>query len=57
MSTREQAEHFCPCKPNAERMMPMAASSRLAFLVTMAGFLPPSSRMVGRTQRPVPKSR
>ncbi len=50
--TREAAEHFCPCKPKAERTMPAAARSRSAWRETMAGFLPPSSRMIGRTYLP-----
>jgi len=45
--TREQAEHFCPLYPKAERMTPSVALSRSAFLVTIAGFLPPISQMAG----------
>jgi hypothetical protein len=56
-STREVAEHFCPCRPKAERWMPMAARSRSACLVTMTGFLPPISAMHGRGQRPWAKAR
>ena len=41
----------------AERTMPAAASSRSAFREIMAGFLPPSSRMIGRTYLPLAKSR
>ena len=47
-STREQAEHFWPLAPNAERRMPFAAFSRSAVAVTMVGFLPPISVMHGR---------
>ena len=46
--TREQAEHFCPEKPKAERSTPSAARSRSALAETMAGFLPPISHTAGR---------
>ena len=45
--TREQAEHFWPLNPNAERMTPSLALSRSAVAVTMAGFFPPISQMAG----------
>src|SRR5690606_32250557 len=47
MYTREQAEHFCPPSPNAERTTPVTALSRLAFFETMVGFLPPISTTTG----------
>jgi hypothetical protein len=47
-STREQAEHFCPLSPHADRLIPAAAFPRSAARVTIAGFFPPISTMQGR---------
>ena len=46
--TRELALHFWPSNPNEERATPSAASSMSALAMTMAGFLPPISVMIGR---------
>ena len=46
--TREHAEHLCPFMPKAERNTPLAARSRSALSMTIAGFLPPISTMHGR---------
>ena len=49
---REQALHFWPERPKAERATPSAAAARSALAVTIAGFLPPISVSAGRAKGP-----
>ena len=49
--TREQAEHFCPWKPNPLCTTATTASSRSASSSTMIAFLPPISAITRFTSR------
>ena len=44
---RDAAEHFWPLSPKAERAVPCAATSRSACRLTITGFFPPISQIVG----------